>query len=295
MYCLSQEAQISTCIQHLTSSFREIYHHCSCEHLNLMSSVANMTLRKIAQTDAPYHDVEHTILVTLTGIEILKGKHILEGSVSCSQWLNTIISLLCHDIGYLRGICRQDSVRERLYTTGGDYEMIYLWPEASDASLTPYHVDRSKQFVAENFGCYHEIDIAAVQQNIELTRFPVPQDLEHRNTVDYPGLARAADLIGQLADPNYLHKMSRLFREFEEVGVNHRLGYHSPIDLRLSYPNFFWTVVYPYIQQALQYLDITSEGRQIIAVLYQNVSTVEQELKGNLVELSTTRESLSRL
>lgn len=287
MYCLSQKAQIYTCIQHLVRGYRDIYPHGSSDHLDLMSSVANLTLHKIAQTDAPYHDIEHTILVTLTGLEILKGKHILEGSVSRDQWLNTMISLLCHDIGYLRGICRQDSVRESLYTTGSDYEMIYLWPEASDASLTPYHVDRSKRFVAENFGGYPQIDIAAVQQNIELTRFPVPQDLEHRDTVDYPGLVRAADLIGQMADPNYLNKMSRLFQEFEEVGIHHQLGYHNSADLRLSYPNFFRTVVYPYLQQGLRYLEISSEGRQIISFLYHNVSTVEQELQGRVVHLST--------
>ncbi|HBB33823.1 MAG TPA: metal-dependent phosphohydrolase, partial [Cyanobacteria bacterium UBA9273] len=56
-------------------------------------------------SDALYHNVEHTILVTLVGQEILRGKHIRDGGVSCEDWLHFIISLLCHDIGYVKGVC----------------------------------------------------------------------------------------------------------------------------------------------------------------------------------------------
>jgi hypothetical protein len=54
------------------------------------------------------------------------------------------------------------------------------------------------------------------QANIEHTRFPVPEDEQH-STADYPGLLRAADLIGQLADVNYLRKIPALFAEFEAL------------------------------------------------------------------------------
>jgi hypothetical protein len=58
-------------------------------------------LENIGNSDALYHNVEHTILVTLVGQEILRGKHIREGSISCEDWMHTMISLLCHDIGYV--------------------------------------------------------------------------------------------------------------------------------------------------------------------------------------------------
>ena len=45
-----------------------------------------------------------------------------------------------------------------------------------------------------------------LKKNIEHTRFPVPDDEAHESTDDFPGLVRAADLIGQLADINYLRK-----------------------------------------------------------------------------------------
>ncbi len=111
--------------------------------------------------------------------------------------------------------------------------------------------------------------------DIELTRFPVPTDEEHSDTVNYPGLARAADLIGQLCDPRYLQKIPALFYEFEEAGANKTLGYRTPSELRKNYPSFYWNVVCPYIQPALHYLELTLKGKQLVANLYANVFRVE--------------------
>jgi hypothetical protein len=86
---------------------------------------------------------------------------------------------------------------------------------------------------------------------------------------------RAADLIGQLADPNYLRKTAALFNEFRETGTAEKLGYKSPADLRKSYPHFLWKSVQPYIGDALQYLHVTQEGQQWIANLYANVFSAE--------------------
>ena len=66
---------------------------------------------------------------------------------------------------------------------------------ATDASLTPYHVTRSKLFVRERFGkvSLTNIDTREIEANIEHTRFPVPEKEQHTSTADYPGLLRAAD------------------------------------------------------------------------------------------------------
>jgi hypothetical protein len=42
------------------------------------------------------------------------------------------------------------------------------------------------------------------------------------------GPVRAADLIGQLGDPNYIRKANALFHEFAEIGFANQLGYGSP-------------------------------------------------------------------
>ncbi|HEY9599098.1 MAG TPA: Npun_R2479 family HD domain-containing metalloprotein, partial [Cyanophyceae cyanobacterium] len=223
-------------IDHFVQRIRDGYHRTyggwKSDYADIISWAGGMALENIANSDALYHNVEHTILVTLVGQEILRGKHIREGGISCEDWMHGIISLLCHDIGYVKGVCREDKPAEGLYATGVDSGMVKLPPGATDASMTPYHVDRGKLFIEERFGGNIRIDAEEIKLNIELTRFPVPKDEDHQDRVNLPGLVRAADLIGQLSDPRYLKKISALFYEFEETGVNQALGYRHPGDLR---------------------------------------------------------------
>jgi hypothetical protein len=238
-----------------------------------------MALEVIAQSDALYHNVEHTIMVTLVGQEMLRGKHLKEGGVSPDDWLHTMLALICHDIGYIRGVCQTDTATEVATGIGGG--MAALPPGSTDAGLMPYHVDRGKLFVEERFGSAalskHLIDVGRLKENIEHTRFPVPADEDAQDSTGYPGLVRAADLIGQLCDPSYLRKIPALFYEFQETGINKQLGYATPADLRRSYPQFYWKSVYPYIQEGLRYLSYTQEGKQMKANLYANVFVVEHE------------------
>jgi hypothetical protein len=67
------------------------------------------------------------------------------------------------------------------------------------------------------------LDTAEIEANIEHTRFPVPDEEQHEPTDDFSGLVRAADLIGQLADINYLRKTAALFSEFREIGMSNKL------------------------------------------------------------------------
>jgi hypothetical protein len=276
------KVMINSCVERLQAGYHQTYGSLKPDYADILGWAANMALENIANSDALYHDVEHTICVTLTGQEILRGKHIREGGVSCEDWLHFIISLLCHDIGYVKGVCRQDSAEERLYATGLEDVMISLPEGTTDASLTLFHVDRGKLFIKERFGTHNLIEAKAIARNIELTRFPVPAGKDYLDTVNYPGLARAADLIGQLADPRYLQKTTALFYEFEETGVNKTFGYRTPGDLRKSYPAFYRNVVCGYIQPALRYLEVTLSGKQIIANLYANVFRAEHETQAEV-------------
>lgn len=271
------EILIDAFVAQIREGYRRTYGCLKNDYQDIIAWAGNMALENIANSDALYHNVEHSILVTLVGQEILRGKHIREGGVSSEDWLHFIISLVCHDIGYVKGVCRQDREDEGLYATGKDAKMIPLPPGASDASLTPYHVDRAKLFIDERFGGHKLIDSQVIKSNIELTRFPVPAAEDHQDTNNFAGLVRAADLIGQLSDPRYLKKITSLFYEFEETGMNRVLGYESPGDLRKNYAKFYWNVVYPYIKDALRYISLTQQGKQIIANLYSNVFVVEHE------------------
>ncbi|MBO3461879.1 metal-dependent phosphohydrolase [Aetokthonos hydrillicola Thurmond2011] len=271
------EILIDAFVKQIREGYRRTYGCLKNDYQDIIAWAGNMALENIANSDALYHNVEHSILVTLVGQEVLRGKHIREGGVSSEDWLHCIISLLCHDIGYVKGVCRQDREEESFYATGQDGQMISLPPGASDASLTPYHVDRAKLFIEERFGGHKLIDIEVIKTNIELTRFPVPAAEDHQETSSFAGLVRAADLIGQLSDPRYLKKITSLFYEFEETGINKSLGYNTPADLRKNYAKFYWNGVYPYIQDGLRFLSLTQQGKQIIANLYSNVFVVEHE------------------
>ena len=265
---------IDAFIRELRAMYERTYGMMEPAYPGVISFVAQIALENIATSDAAYHDVNHTIMVTLVGQEILRGRHISVGGVTPSDWLHFIISLLSHDIGYVRGICRGDGDGSYVINLAGN--KVTLPEGATDASMAPYHVARSKLFVRERAEkALIHLDIPTIEVNIEHTRFPVPEDERHNSTDDFPGLVRAADLIGQLADINYLRKQTALFDEFRETGMGDKLGYNSVADLRANYPDFFWKTVRPYIGDALRYLRVTQEGQQWIANLYANVFSME--------------------
>jgi len=204
--------------------------------------------------------------------DILRGRR-LRTDVPPDTWLHVILAALTHDIGYVREICRGDSEHQFVANENGD--CIDLPRGASDAALAPYHVDRSKIFVRERFASNTIIDPDRLARNIELTRFPVPDNADHAATDTEAAFVRAADLIGQLGDPLYPRKLNALFHEFEEIGVNRVLGYSSPADVADHYPRFFWGKVEPFPGAAVDALNMTAEGRLWLANLYSHVCVIE--------------------
>jgi hypothetical protein len=260
----------------LIATYRRSYGTLKREYEEIISWAASMALENIATGDGLYHDVEHTILVTLVGQDILHGKHLREGGITPEDWLHFTISHLCHDIGYVKGVCRGD--RNGRYSTGVDGGYVELPEGATCAALTPYHVDRGKCFIDERFGGHGLIDAETIKKNIELTRFPVPSSEDHQGTTHIPGLLRASDLIGQLGDPRYINKIPALYWEFEETGINKLLGYENPGQLLKAYPTFYWGQVYPYIKDSIPYLELTQSGKDVLAKLYGNIFVVEHDL-----------------
>lgn len=260
----------------LGSNYAVMFGGADSGHLGAAANIAHRALHSIATSDALYHNVEHSVYVTVVGMQILLGRQIVAADVTREDWLNVITALLCHDIGYVRGICANDGV-ERLSTGIGNHS-VRLAAGSSDAALMPLHVDRGKRYISEQFSAaaHALVDTAAVQACIERTRFPVPEDPLYRQNGDYPGLVRGADLIGQLSDPRYLHKLSAVFFEFEEIGFNRQTGYRRPGDLLSAYPAFFERNVAPFIVDSERYLKQTKDGREILASLYRNLDIARQ-------------------
>jgi hypothetical protein len=237
---------------------------------------ARLTLECIGNSDALFHNVEHTMLITLAGHDIFKGRALLTHSTPI-EYSNFIVACLAHDIGYVRGVVKGDGNDGLIVDAAG--RKVTLPRGSSDAALAPYHVERSKLFVLERFAEVEELDGQLIAGAIEYTRFPYSSAPDVANIDEWAALLRAADLIGQLGDPHYLRKTNALFYEFEEIGLNRQLGYESPADLVDKYPQFYWDRVSPHIQDAVRYLNVTSSGRQWINGLYANVFRAEHELR----------------
>ncbi|WP_024510219.1 metal-dependent phosphohydrolase [Bradyrhizobium sp. ARR65] len=240
--------------------------------LDLVPGAARLALECIGNSDALYHNVEHTLLVTLAGHDILRGRSAYT-DVSADDYAHVIIACLAHDIGYVRGLFEEDGEDGFLIDeTGGK---VTLPRGASDAGLMPYHVDRSKLYVMRRIDGLPALDKQRIADAIEGTRFPPSEGQQYDEEAS---IVRAADFIGQLGDPNYIRKANALYHEFEEVGINRQLGYESPADIVHRYPQFYWNSVAPHIQTEIGYLNKTSSGRQWIANLYANVFRAEREI-----------------
>jgi hypothetical protein len=240
--------------------------------VQIVPAAARLTLECIGNSDALYHNVEHTLLVTLAGHDILRGRA-LHTTVTADDYAHAIIACLTHDIGYVRGLFGDDDADGYVIDANGG--KISLPRGASDASLMPHHVDRSKLYVMNRIEGLAPLDKQRIADAIEGTRFPPAAG---HVCGQEAGIVRAADLIGQLGDPNYLRKANALYYEFEEVGINRQLGYDSPADIVDRYPQFYFNSVAPHIQTEIRYLNMTANGRQWIANLYGNVFRAEREI-----------------
>lgn len=268
------ELVAQTLASFLTADTRDRFGSSHARLAEILPFAARLTLECIGNSDALYHNIEHSMLVTLAGHDILMGRMLLRPTTAV-DYANFTLACLTHDIGYVRGIVQGDN--DESYVADLTRRMVRLPRGASDAAIAPYHVDRSKLFVSERLASVEEVDPVRISRAIEYTRFPYA-DSSNEEMIEEEGmLLRAADLIGQLGDPNYLKKTNALFYEFEEIGLNKKLGYETPADVVYKYPQFYWNNVAPQIQTAIRYLNITSSGRQWIANLYSNVFRAERE------------------
>jgi hypothetical protein len=262
--------------ENLAAVYRETFSGREPIYGAALCDAAKLVIERIASSDALYHDTHHTAMVTLVAQDILRGLRI-DRSVTPSDWYHFLIAALMHDVGYLRGVCLGDTDERFVADMKGS--LVTPPRGASDAFLTPYHVDRSKLYVLERFKGNAGVDGQRIARAIEMTRFPILDGPEYQEIDSEPALLRAADLIGQLADPLYPRKLTALYYEFVEIGYTKTLGYQSPADLIDDYPRFFWNKAEPYLGGALRCLDHTIEGKQWIANLYSHVFATTHQLQ----------------
>ena len=265
---------ISAFVETTKLTFRQAFPNADPAYASVLEQAGHMALEALANTDCSYHDLSHTILVTDVGQSILWGRLMSQGDVTPHDWLHASIAMLYHDIGFIRGVLKGD--RGGAYVINDKHETLIPPSGSTDAYMGPYHVTRGTLFIRERFATEPLIDVETLSQYIEMTRFPVPDDAFYQRVGDFAGLVRAADLIGQLADPHYIQKLSKLYAEFAETHEAEQFGYSNPGELRAGYPSFFFNYVRPYISEGLRFLRKTQTGQQWIANLFSHVYSEQQ-------------------
>ena len=181
--------------------------------------------------DARYHDMEHTLLVTLCMVRLLWRRHELNLDPPMPRRLFELglMAILFHDTGYLK--------------TSDDVE-------GTGAKYTFIHVARSAEFAGAflaNKG-FEEADIHAVKNmiqctgvNVDMQRLSFQSDLER--TVGC--CLGTGDLLGQMAAEDYVDKLPELYLEFEESarvnpGQASQVGAFSSAEDLLRKTPLFW-------------------------------------------------------
>jgi hypothetical protein len=187
--------------------------------------------------DARYHDLEHTLQGTLCLARLLRGRHFAGALpiLTPKRFELGLLAILMHDTGYLK----------RSHDAAG-----------TGAKYTLTHVRRSGEF-AQAFletQAYDAADVAAVQNmirctgvNVDLASIPFQSELD-RNV----GFALGtADLLGQMAAPDYVEKLPVLYAEFAEAakfngpGSPKSIAFQSAEDLMRKTPVFWENYVWP--------------------------------------------------
>jgi hypothetical protein len=153
--------------------------------------------------DAKYHDFEHTLQGTLCLGRLLHARHRAGTRPELTEKIFQlgIIGILLHDTGYLKQ--RSDT-------------------EGTGAKYTATHVHRSAGFAQRLLAekGFAAPDIKAVQNMIRCTGIDAPvANLPFQSELETTvGHALAtADLLGQMAAPDYVDKLPILYLEFAEA------------------------------------------------------------------------------
>ncbi len=189
--------------------------------------------------DARYHDLEHTLQGTLCLARLLRGRHFTGTNPVLTPMMFELglLAILAHDTGYLK---RTDDM------------------EGTGAKYTLSHVRRSGEFAANFYAAqgYSAGDISAVQSmirctgvNAVLSAIPFASELER--VVGYA--LGTADLLGQMAAPDYVEKLPVLYAEFAEAArfngpnTTKSIQFSSAEEMMRKTPAFWEKYVWPKI------------------------------------------------
>ncbi len=189
--------------------------------------------------DTTYHDVQHTLDMTLTLARLIVGyeRSVEPGErLGARRALMAIVTALYHDSGYIR-----HEERDQDFSNGAEFTM--------------FHVSRSADYLRRympELGMARDVGVASMI--VHFTGYELDLDkieLEDPRDIICGHLLGTADLVAQMADRCYLEKCrDRLYNEFVVGGVavenakpgEYKVRYRSGQDLLQKTPAFYQQV-----------------------------------------------------
>jgi hypothetical protein len=243
-------------------------------YLDVLERAGRTSLHHVARSNALYTNLESTLLISEVGLRLLEGRQIERFDVTPDDWLHFVLGALCAFVGFARGVVPGDDGRRLVVSADGG--TIELERSQTDGCLLRDYIERSQLFIRWRFADTPPIDAERLAAMIELTRMPTPRT-GPEDQESWPALLRAAQIIALGADPRFVQRSKKLFRQLEEAGFAAKMGYASPADVIETYPQRFWKHLLPQITVALSYLKYTGGGQTWLARL--NSRMLEEEHK----------------
>ena len=212
--------------------------------------------------DTTYHDVQHTLDMTLALARLVAG---YERSVEPKDRLGArraqmaIVTSLFHDSGYIR-----HEERDSNFSNGAEF--------------TLYHVSRSADFLRRylpELGMSR--DVAVSSMIVHFTGYELDLDkieLDDPRDIICGHLIGTADIVAQMADRCYLEKCrDRLYNEFVVGGIavenagpgEYKVRYKSGLDLLRKTPVFYQQVLrdrlHRKFNRAYRYIEVLYDGQ----------------------------------
>jgi len=161
----------------------------------------------------PYHDLGHMLEVVLCSARLLHGLHLSGESIDGLIIDACIVGALLHDSGYLMN---SDEA------------------EGSGAQFTLTHVVRGAVFAETQLAEVLPRDLLVATSKVILTTDHRPvaimPEYDNRQQRIAAQVTATADLIGQMANREYLERLLLLFYEFNEAGITFFKDIHDLLE-----------------------------------------------------------------
>ena len=156
----------------------------------------------------PYHDLTHTLDVTICAVRILHGMHLSGTHLNDEEIALVLVAAMLHDVGYAQ---KSDE------------------DEGSGAQHTRTHVTRGIAFMEENLSQWNlpsewSAPLALIMRCTELGHNLPAGGFPNPRTRMLGQIVGSADMVGQMADRIYLEKLLFLFLEFKEADLGNFLN-----------------------------------------------------------------------